>query len=547
MFYWTNTVINDKPITNITHSGGLISFDFMGGSTSFVPVANIINVPAAAIVALPLTLSGTVVPSDASNQTITWSIANAGTTGATISGSNILNVTGAGTVTVRATILNGASPTTSYIQDFPITVTLAVLSGSVTITGNLVFGQTLTANTTALSSTPVIPNLGTKSYQWIRGTTNIPGAINPTYMLVQADIGETICVQVFASNCSGSVTACTSGIVTKASQTAPPAPILENSTTTSITLETVAGCEYKIDDEVYQELPVFNDLTPGTSYTFIQRKAETATHFASPPSQPATFSTPTEFFSVINIAGVPTTATATIPLTLTGSVVPENATNQTIIWSVQDAGATGATITNVNILNTLAAGMVIVFATIENGVSPTTDYTQPFTITVNKTIQVPPNAPTLANANTNSITLNQVEGCEYNMDGGEYQTALLFAGLLPNTSYTFTQRYVETETFLVSEPSPSAQFSTEPIIGIGDNEFNNIHVYSYSNSVYIKNESEITLKVVEITDMLGRQVYQSVIASNETVITLDVANGIYGVRLILQDDSLVIRKVSIQK
>jgi len=33
MFYWTNTVIHNKQVTNITNIGGLVSFDFMGGGT----------------------------------------------------------------------------------------------------------------------------------------------------------------------------------------------------------------------------------------------------------------------------------------------------------------------------------------------------------------------------------------------------------------------------------------------------------------------------------------------------------------------------------
>ncbi|MCL2416690.1 MAG: leucine-rich repeat protein [Bacteroidales bacterium] len=88
----------------------------------FVAVANITNVPTTATAGTPLTLTGTVNPSDAINQTIVWSVQDAGTTGATING-NTLNTTSAGTVTVRATIANGATATTDFTQDFNITVT----------------------------------------------------------------------------------------------------------------------------------------------------------------------------------------------------------------------------------------------------------------------------------------------------------------------------------------------------------------------------------------------------------------------------------------
>jgi len=179
---------------------------------AFVPVTNIMDVPTTATVGTPLTLTGTVVPSNATNQTIVWSVQDAGTTGASISGSTF-NTTSAGSVTVRATIVNGLTETTNYTQDFPITV-----------------------------------------------------------------------------------------------------------------------------------------------------------------NQP--------FVPVTNITGVPTTATVGTPLTLTDTVVPSNATNQTIVWSVQDAGTTGASISG-STLSTTSSGTVTVRATITNGLTTTTNYTQNFTITVN--------------------------------------------------------------------------------------------------------------------------------------------------------------------
>jgi len=87
------------------------------------------------------------------------------------------------------------------------------------------------------------------------------------------------------------------------------------------------------------------------------------------------------FVSVSNIKDVPRTATVNLPLTLTGTVEPSNAANQTIVWTVQNAGTTGATISG-NTLNTTGTGTVVVRATIANGTA-TGDYTQDFTITVN--------------------------------------------------------------------------------------------------------------------------------------------------------------------
>jgi formylglycine-generating enzyme required for sulfatase activity len=86
----------------------------------FVPVSNITGVATSGTAGTNLTLSGTVAPTNATNQAITWSVKTAGGTGASISGGNSLSTTAAGTVTVTATIANGAAVGTDYTQDFSI-------------------------------------------------------------------------------------------------------------------------------------------------------------------------------------------------------------------------------------------------------------------------------------------------------------------------------------------------------------------------------------------------------------------------------------------
>jgi hypothetical protein len=163
-----------------------------------------------------------------------------------------------------------------------------ILGGTVAITGNAVFEQTLTA-VPNLTSTPP-EELGALTYQWKRGDANI-GMNSTTYTLVQSDIGSTITVTVTAENCTGSVTSNPTTTITKATQTTPTAPTMASSTPTSITLNTVSGCEYNISGGTFQSSPMFTELTPNTSYIFTQRMAETATHLASPTSEAATFST----------------------------------------------------------------------------------------------------------------------------------------------------------------------------------------------------------------------------------------------------------------
>jgi len=90
---------------------------------SFIHVSNITGVPSTATAGTDLALTGLVEPSDATNKTIAWSIASAGTTGATIVSNSTLKTTAAGTATVTATITNGVSETTNYTKNFTITVT----------------------------------------------------------------------------------------------------------------------------------------------------------------------------------------------------------------------------------------------------------------------------------------------------------------------------------------------------------------------------------------------------------------------------------------
>ncbi|MCL1875508.1 MAG: InlB B-repeat-containing protein [Synergistaceae bacterium] len=73
-----------------------------------------------------------------------------------------------------------------------------------------------------------------------------------------------------------------------------------------------------------------------------------------------------DFVPVTDIVNVPDEATANTPLILTGTVIPADATNADIIWSVKDAGTTGASISG-NTLNTTAAGVTVVTATVKGG------------------------------------------------------------------------------------------------------------------------------------------------------------------------------------
>ena len=68
------------------------------------------------------------------------------------------------------------------------------------ITGTAQEGQTLTCSTGTWTGTPII----TYAYQWKRNGSNIGSATNSTYLLVAADVGQSIKCTVTATNGAGS-------------------------------------------------------------------------------------------------------------------------------------------------------------------------------------------------------------------------------------------------------------------------------------------------------------------------------------------------------
>jgi|GEM_PF-560981 len=140
------------------------------GEAPFVPVTGITGVPTSTQAGIPLALTGTVSPANATDRAIVWSVQSAGTTGATLSG-HTLNTAAAGTATVRATITNGFAVGTSFMQDFAITVAPApviTITVQPAATTNVVAGSISGSLTVAASVTQGAP----LSYQWFSNTTN---------------------------------------------------------------------------------------------------------------------------------------------------------------------------------------------------------------------------------------------------------------------------------------------------------------------------------------------------------------------------------------
>ncbi len=103
-------------------------------------------------------------------------------------------------------------------------------TGVPTISGTTTEGETLTADTSGISDADG-PDTLSFTYQWNRrsGSTDtaISGATNSTYILSQADVGETITVSVRytdAGNTQESLTSVPTVLITASSRPAPPPP-----------------------------------------------------------------------------------------------------------------------------------------------------------------------------------------------------------------------------------------------------------------------------------------------------------------------------------
>ncbi len=160
----------------------------------------------------------------------------------------------------------------------------AALTGTASITGNLKYGETLTADTTSITN-----NTGTLTYKWYRSgeTTEIANNTTGKYTLVAADIGKTITVKITSDVQTGEIPSPETGKIDKADGPAAPAAFTLNFTlnsdgkTFTATIPTVADGEYSFDGLSYSAVNTKEDCAANKSYTGYARVKETATHKAS--------------------------------------------------------------------------------------------------------------------------------------------------------------------------------------------------------------------------------------------------------------------------
>jgi hypothetical protein len=82
-------------------------------------------------------------------------------------------------------------------------------------------------------------------------------------------------------------------------------------------------------------------------------------------------------------------------------------------------------------------------------------------------------------------------------------------------------------------------------VGISEKDDALITVFSHNKVVTIVNENLIPVQSVEIMDMYGRVVWAGQTTGEKNEIILNVATGIYSVRVILNDNQKITAKISI--
>ncbi len=235
-----------------------------------------------------LQLTATITPTNATNQTVTWSIVN-GTGQATISNSGLVTAVSAGTVTARATANDGSGVVGSLV----ITISNQVIP----VTGITVTG----AGGSSIITTD-------------NGTLQLTAAISPTNATNQTVTWSIV-------NGTGQATISTAGLVTAVSN---------GTVTARATANDGSGVASTFG------ITISNQAVAVTSIT------------------------------LSGAGGASSINTDEGTLQLTASVLPSDASNKGVSWSII-SGATNATVNSSGLLTAVANGSVTVRATANDG------------------------------------------------------------------------------------------------------------------------------------------------------------------------------------
>ena len=151
--------------------------------------------------------------------------------------------------------------------------------------------------------------------------------------------------------------------------------------------------------------------------------------------------------------------------------------------------------------------------------------TSPLFGPIKKAEQPMPEAPQMESNTDTSITLVAIEDGEYNINGSDWQPSPVFEGLMPSTSYIFTQRKKETRSHYASPVSPEAVYCTMPYDHLCENHRSTFKVYPNPAKGYIIIEGTDNMTV---TNALGQTILTKEIKGKEKLV---LPQGMYFVTL----------------
>jgi len=151
--------------------------------------------------------------------------------------------------------------------------------------------------------------------------------------------------------------------------------------------------------------------------------------------------------------------------------------------------------------------------------------TSPLFGPIKKAEQPMPEAPQMESNTDTSITLVAIEDGEYSINGSDWQPSPVFEGLMPSTSYIFTQRKKETRSHYASPVSPEAVYCTMPYDYLCENHRNTFKVYPNPAKGYIIIEGTGNMTV---TNALGQTILTKEIKGKEKLV---LPQGMYFVTL----------------
>jgi endo-1,4-beta-xylanase len=382
----------------------------------FVPVTDIAGVPDSGFAGDEIDLSAVAVaPDSATNKPIVWTVKNPGTTGvsnADVADGKFTPVT-TGTLTLLATIVNGGSPDTDYIQEFTLIISDPDAYIPVTnIAGVPDRGRAEVP--VSLSGVTVAPGTATyKDISWVvtnAGGTGVTDAmVAAGSFFTPAAAGTLVLTARIPSGKEEGVPYVQDFTI----EIDPPFVPVSDINGMPENRNAVAGAQIDLttglsvappdatnkDIEWSVASPGDTGLTTAdvASGIFVPGAAGTATLTATilnGKAQGENFTknvTITIIKPVTDIAGVPSRGTRGQELSLAGAAAtPADATNRDIVWTVKDGETTGVAAVAGNSFTPTGIGTLVLTATIADGSAIGTDFTNDYTIRIDEPGAVPP-------------------------------------------------------------------------------------------------------------------------------------------------------------